>query len=144
MARFDFSMDIARQPSEVFAYLTDITRLPEWQSGVVEARWETQPGAGARAKQLRDFRGNRSESELQITAYEPDRRFALATLSGPVSLSLECTLEASGGGTRLNVSGDGEPAGGIAKMAGPIIARKMASQFKSDFDTLKQNLEAGR
>jgi carbon monoxide dehydrogenase subunit G len=136
-------MDIARQPSEVFAYLTDITRLPEWQSGVVEARWETQQGPGARAKQVRDFRGSRSESELQVTAYEPDRRFALTTLSGPVSLSLECTLEPSGSGTRLNVSGEGEPSGGLAKVAGPIVARKIAGQFKNDFETLKQNLESG-
>jgi carbon monoxide dehydrogenase subunit G len=136
--RFEFSVDIARAPADVFAYLTDITKLPEWQSGVVEATW-VSPG---RARQVRDFRGSRSESELRVTADELNRRFAIETLSGPVSLSLDVALQDSGGGTRLQVSGEGEP-GGVAKVAGPIVARKIEKQFKSDFETLKRKLEAG-
>lgn len=139
MPRFEFSVDIARAPADVFAYLTDITKLPEWQSGVVEAAWVSE----GRVRQVRDFRGSRSESELRVTADEPNRRFAIETLSGPVSLSLDCALQDSGGGTRLQVSGEGEPAGGLAKVAGPIVARKIEKQFKGDFETLKRKLEAG-
>jgi len=143
--RIDFSLDIQRSPAEVFAYLTDIDRLPEWQSGVVEARWEGQggPATGARARQVREFRGRQTEAELQVTAYEPDRRFALDTLSGPVSLTLDCTLEPNNGGTRLLVAGEGEAAG-IAKFAGPMIGRKIEKQFKGDFETLKRNVERRR
>ena len=92
MPRFEFSVDIARAPADVFAYLTDITKLPEWQSGVVEAAWVSE----GRVRQVRDFRGSRSESELRVTADEASRRFAIETLSGPVSLSLDCALQDSG------------------------------------------------
>ena len=33
--------------------------------------------------------------------------------------------------------------GGAAKIAGPLVARKVQKQFKSDVDTLKRKLEAG-
>jgi carbon monoxide dehydrogenase subunit G len=143
MARFEHSIDIGRPPSEVFAYLTDLSKLPEWQSGVVEARWEGEKGPGARAKQVREMRGRRTEAELQVAAYEPDRRFALKTLSGPIAFSVDFTLEPKNGGTRLSVSGEGEPEG-LAKVAGPIVGRKIQKEFKRNFETLKGNLEAGR
>jgi uncharacterized protein YndB with AHSA1/START domain len=141
--RIEFSVDIQRPPSEVFAYLTDASKLPEWQTGVVEAHWESgQVGPGARAKQVRDFHGKQTEGELEVAAYEPDRRFAVRTLSGPAALSLEYTLEPTGAGTRLSFSGQGEM-GGVAKIAGPIMARKVEKQFKGDVETLKRKLEAG-
>jgi carbon monoxide dehydrogenase subunit G len=141
--RIEFSVDIGRPPSEVFAYLTDASKLPEWQSGVVEAHWEGgQAGPGARAKQVRDFHGKQTEGLLEVAVYEPDRRFAIKTLSGPAALSLEYTLEAANGGTRLSFSGQGEM-GGAAKIAGPLVARKVQKQFKSDVETLKRKLEAG-
>ena len=37
MPSFALSLQIARRPDEVFAYLTDVDRLPEWQSTAVEA-----------------------------------------------------------------------------------------------------------
>jgi uncharacterized protein YndB with AHSA1/START domain len=37
--RIDFSVEIDRTPSEVFAYLTDLDNLPEWQASAMQARW---------------------------------------------------------------------------------------------------------
>ena len=140
--RMDFSIDINRPPAEVFAYLTDLSKLPEWQSGIVEAHWETEKGQGGRAKQTREFRGDNVETELQVSAYEPDRRFAVKTSSGPITFSLDYKLQAKNGGTHLIVVGEGE-ASGVAKLAGPLMGRKVQKRFKSDFETLKQKVEAG-
>jgi hypothetical protein len=51
------------------------------------------------------------------------------------------TLEPGGGGTRLTFRGEGEP-GGFFKLAEPIVGRKAERQFRSDFETLKDLLEA--
>ena len=142
MVRIDLSIDIDRPPSEVFAYLTDAESLPQWQSSAVEAQWEGEKTRGARVKEVRKFLGRRMESELEVTEYEPDRRFALKVLSGPVPFSVEHTLEPRDSGTRLTFVGEGEP-GGFFKFAEPIVARTAERQFKSDFETLKDVLEAG-
>jgi uncharacterized protein YndB with AHSA1/START domain len=48
--RIEFSIDVDRPPSEVFAYLTDAENLPQWQSSAVEAHWEGEKTRGARVK----------------------------------------------------------------------------------------------
>ena len=141
MVRIEFSIDVDRPPSEVFEYLTDAASLPEWQSSAVEAHWEGEKARGARVREVRKFLGRRMESELEVTEYEPDRRFALKVLSGPVPFSVLQTLEPRNGGTRVTFLGEGEP-GGFFKLAEPIVARTAERQFKSDFETLKDVLEA--
>ena len=140
MVRFEFSVDINRPPSEVFAYLTDPAHLPEWQSSALEAHWEGEKGVGGRIKEVRKFLGRRMESELEVTEYEPANRFDLRVLSGPVPFSVHHTLESRDGGTRLRFVGEGDP-GGFFKLAEPIVARTAERQFKSDFETLKDVLE---
>ena len=141
MIRIEFSIDVDRPPSEVFEYLTDAENVPQWQSSAVEAHWEGEKRPGARVKEVRKFLGRRMESELEVTDYEPDRRFGLKVLSGPVPFSVQHTLEPHDGGTRLAFAGEGEP-GGFFKLAEPIVARTAERQFKSDFATLKDVLEA--
>ena len=143
--QIDFDIDINRPPSEVFAYITDVSKLPQWQSGIVSAQWETEKGPGARARAVRDFRGQQMESELQVTKYDQDRRFGINTSSGPIDFSLEYTLQPTndGNGTHLMVYAEGEGSG-VAKLAGPLMSRKIEKQMKNDFQVLKQNVEAGR
>jgi uncharacterized protein YndB with AHSA1/START domain len=142
MIRFQFSLDIDRPPAEVFAYVTDAERLPEWQSSAVEARWQGEKARGARIHEVRKFLGRRMDSDLEVTEYEPDRLFALKAVSGPVPFSVHQTLEPRDGGTRLTFVGEGEP-GGFFKLAEPIVGRVAERQFKGDFETMKDILEGG-
>jgi uncharacterized protein YndB with AHSA1/START domain len=140
---FELSVDVARAPAEVFAYLTDTDRLPEWQSSAVEAQWQGEKAPGAHIREVRRFLGRRMETEIEVTAYEPDRRFGLRAISGPVPFSVLHVLEPrGGGGTTLGFSGEGDP-GGFFKMAEPVVARVAERQFKNDFETLKDILEGG-
>jgi uncharacterized protein YndB with AHSA1/START domain len=138
--RFEFSVDVNRAPSEVFAYVTDADRLPEWQSGAVEAQWQGEKAQGARIREVRKFLGRRMETELEVTEYESGRRFGLRAASGPVPFSVTQMLEPRDGGTRLIVVGEGEP-GGFFKLAEPIVARVAEREFKNDFKTMKDILE---
>ena len=140
MIRVEFSVDVDRPPSEVFAYVTDANRLPEWQSGAVEAQWQGGKAPGAHIREVRKFLGRRIETELEVTSYEPDRRFGLRAVSGPIPFSAMHVLEPRDGGTRLSFSGEGEP-GGFFKLAEPVVARVAEREFKSDFETLKDILE---
>lgn len=143
MVRVDYTVTIERPVEDVFAYLTDPEKLPEWQSTLVEIRKESEgpTAVGTRLTEVRRFLGRRMESTLEVTEYEQNRKWSLKTVSGPVPYTVDHTLEPSDGGTRLAWVGEGEP-GGFFKFAEPIVARAAKRQFGSDFETLKDILEA--
>ncbi len=141
MVRFELTVDVRRPPSEVFAYLTDMANLPQWQSSAIEASTDGPMGVGTHVTEVRKFLGRRMESTLEVTEYEPDSEFSLKTLSGPVPFEVHHTLRAENGGTKLTFVGEGEP-GGFFKLAEPLVAKQAERQFKGDFETLKDLLEA--
>jgi hypothetical protein len=53
----------------------------------------------------------------------------------------EFTFEPVAGGTRITHMIEGDP-GGFFKLAGPIVARLMQRQWDTNFDVLKELLEA--
>jgi uncharacterized protein YndB with AHSA1/START domain len=143
LARIEFTTDVNRPVEEVFSYLTDPANLPEWQSGATEARLEgSGPVAvGSRMVEVRKFLGKRIESTLEVTEYEPNRRFAFRVVSGPVPFRVDHTFESVDGRTRIHVAGEGEP-GGFFRLAEPLVIKAVERETKKDFETLKDLLEA--
>ena len=141
MVRVDAEVVINRPASEVFSYLTDPEKAPEWQSSLIEAHADGPMQVGTKVTEVRKFLGRRMESALEVTEYEPDRKFSLRILSGPVPFEAEHTLESEDGRTRLKWVGTGEP-GGFFKLAEPLVARQAQRQFRGDFETLRDLLEA--
>ncbi len=142
MVRVEHALVIERPPAEVFAYATDPSKLPEWQSTALEARSEGPVQQGAHMTEVRKFLGRRMETEVVVTAYEQNRLFALKVVSGPVPFTYEQTLEPSDGGTRVSVVLEGEP-GGFFKLAEPLVERAVRRQIQADCEQLKDILEAG-
>jgi carbon monoxide dehydrogenase subunit G len=134
-------VEIARTPEEVFAYLTDVSNLPSWQSGVHSATLEGEPGAGAHIVESRHMLGRELRTTLEIEAYEPPHLFALRALDSPVPFAVRHELEPSGGGTRLTVTGEGD-ARLLPGFAAGIMARRAEKQFRKDFERLKRLLES--
>ena len=143
MVREEYSVTISRPVSEVFAYLTDVRNVPEWQAGVVTMTPQTDAlvAVGTRFTEVRKFLGRRIESTLEVTEHEPDRRFTITTVTGPVRFTVRHTLERSGEGTRVDVVGEGEP-GGFFRMGEGLVARQARRTFERDFSKLKAVLEA--
>jgi uncharacterized protein YndB with AHSA1/START domain len=135
---------VDRPPSEVFAYVIDADKLPEWQEGVIEARKETEGpvAAGTRFTEVRKFLGRRMESSVEVTEFEPDRTFTLKTTAGPVPFTIAQHFEPANGGTRIRVTGKGEP-GGFFKVAEPLVGRQVKRFLEHSFATLKDLLESG-
>jgi uncharacterized membrane protein len=144
MARTEHTVVVERPPEEVFAVLTDLTNLPEWQSGAVGVRGlEGDLGVGSTYVQELKFLGKRLEAAIEVTEFEPGRCFSLRTRSGPIPFRVRHTLEpADGGGTtRLRVELEGEP-GGLFKLAESLVMRNARRQLEGDFAALKQLVEA--
>jgi len=130
--RAELSIEIARTPEEVFAYLTDVANLPEWQSGVRAA--EQKDG---RIEETRHFLGRDLHTTLEILENDEPRVFTLKALDGPVRFTVTHELESAESGTRLTVVAEGDVPG----FASGIVAQQAKRQFSKDFARLKEILE---
>jgi uncharacterized protein YndB with AHSA1/START domain len=139
--RFEVELDIDRPPEDVFALLTDITRLPEWQASATSAEADRPVGVGTRIRERRRFVGREFKVVHEVTTYEPPHRFVVRSVEGPLPLTVSHTLEPSGGGTHLEVVGEAKPKGMLRVAAGGI-AKTAEAEFRRDFERLKELLEA--
>jgi len=134
--RAELSVEIARTPEEVFDFLTDVSNLPRWQSGVHTARRE-----GGTIHESRHLLGRELSTTLAVDEEERPRVFAIRAVNSPVPFAVRHTLEPSGAGTRLTVVGEGD-AGMLPGFAAGIMARRAEKQFRKDFERLKKLLES--
>ena len=141
--RAELTIEVARTPEDVFAYLIDVSNLPAWQSGVHTAQIEDagEPRLGARIRESRHMLGRELNTTLEITEYDAPRLFSLRALDSPVPFVVRHELEPYEGGTRLTVTGVGD-AGLLPGFAWGIMARRAEKQFRKDFERLKRLLES--
>jgi uncharacterized protein YndB with AHSA1/START domain len=143
MVRVEHQVTINRPPSEVFAYLTDVEKIPQWQATAISARLESERlETGAKAVEVRRFLGREMESTIHVTDLEPDRRFEAEVVSGPLEYRFSHRLEPEGDGTKIVFTIEGEP-GRYFSFAEPIVERQVRRQVVDDFGTLKLLLETG-
>ena len=129
----ELTIEIARTPEDVFSYLTDVSNLTAWQTGVKSAKLRD-----GRIEESRSLLGRELNTTLEIVEQEEPRLFTLRALDGPVRFTVRHELEAAEEGTRLTVTAEGEVPG----FAAGLLARGAERQFRKDFERLKQILES--
>jgi uncharacterized membrane protein len=144
MVRVEESVTIDRPVEEVFAYLADIEKQPQWVSSLLESTKNSDEptGEGTKYRQRAKILGRRFESTNEITAYQPPHVYEFQATSGPMHVRMRFTLISDGLETRVLQVAEGE-SGGFFKLADPIIARTLRKQLQADLETLKTMLEGG-
>lgn len=144
MIRIELPVDVARPVQEVFAYVTDLERLSQWQPNLVSVTKETE-GPMGRGTRLREVRrgpfGRNVEAIVEVSAYEPNRRFDLRIVSGPLPIDGSHEFGETDGGTRIDFVAAGQP-GGVFRFAEPLLARMLRRQFSGYYARLQALLEA--
>jgi carbon monoxide dehydrogenase subunit G len=130
--RAELTIEIARTPEDVFAYLTDVSNLPKWQAGVKDARVRED-----KIEETRSFLGRELHTTLEIVDQDERHVFSIRALNGPVLFTVRHELEPTDGGTRLTVSAEGDVPG----FASGFVAQRAKTQFRKDFARLKEILE---
>lgn len=135
--------------NEVFAYIVDAEKIPQWQSGVVRA-WYT-PSVSARtgsSLQLMTSAGlnklmRRSrEGDLTVTDCQSESVFELTTDYGPFRFRTRYLLEpTTGSGTKLNCEFEGHATEWGARMLLPVVTRVLARRLAGSIRSLKAMLE---
>jgi len=141
MVKFEITTHINRPVADVFKYMADPTKLPEWNNIVEEATpSETPVRVGTKIQVRARFLGRKIDSPTLVTEYELNKRFTNKS-EKPFPLSVTNIFEAEGGGTKLTSQFETD-AGGFFKIGEPILARIAKKQFQTQLDTAKELLEA--
>jgi uncharacterized membrane protein len=141
MIKVENSITIMKPVEEVFAYTYDPDNTTKWQGGVESVKYpEGSPKVGTQFIEVRKFMGREMETTLEITALEPNKKYAAKTLTGPVPYEVTVTYEPMDGGTKMTTIVEAEP-GGFFKLAGGMVAKQLESSIQEDGKRLKSLLE---
>jgi uncharacterized protein YndB with AHSA1/START domain len=137
------STEVARPAGEVFAYVTDPRRMPEWQQGCLRGRLDTAtPRIGSRCTTVREIGGREREVVTEITEYDPPYRWADRGVSGPIRAIVAATVEPVGDGSRVTLAVD-FTGHGIGRLLVPLLVRRQAArEMPENLRRLKHRLEA--
>ncbi|MGH2451893.1 MAG: SRPBCC family protein [Candidatus Limnocylindria bacterium] len=144
MINLESSTVINRPVEEVFAFVTDMERRPQWMSGVEELRWTSDgpPRVGSTFRTVRRAMGRRMESDSVLTAYEPNSKYSYKTTGGPFSMEVTATFEAVQDGTEYRVFAQGGLSG-VFTIVAPVLGRMVKRDLETDLSNLKDLLERG-
>jgi uncharacterized protein YndB with AHSA1/START domain len=134
------TVEIARPPADVFAFLADATNDRRWRTGIVDIRLRSGAGKGAIYEQgVKGPFGRRIPADVEITAFEPDRLIGFRAIAGPLRPEGAYELQPSERGTRLTFTLRASPSG-VKKLTTPIVAKTMRSEV-AQLDRLREVLE---
>jgi len=144
MAPIVSSVEIARRPEDVFSYVTDPSRLAEWQESLVSARAEGggPPAVGSKVTTVRRVgRGERTMT-MEMTELNPPRTWAVRGIDGPIRAIVKGTVEPlEGARSRSTIELDFE-GHGIGKLLVPLVVRRQAKgELPRNAQHLKERLE---
>jgi uncharacterized protein YndB with AHSA1/START domain len=140
------SVEIARQPGEVFSYVTDPAHFGEWQAGVVDGHIEPAGPVevGSRCVMTRRLGGADRTSRSVITELSPPRTWAIHGIDGPIRADVNVQVEPREDGKCTGVTIRIEFTGhGLGKVILPMVNRQARKEAPQNSQSLKQRMESG-
>ena len=146
MAPITTSIEIARRPEDVFAYLDDLGSHAEWQEQLVSAEQQGDgpTRVGTKSSERRRMGKREQTISYEVTEHDPPRAFAFRGIDGPVRAIGRATVEPLGDGSssRLSLVLDFE-GHGLGKLLLPLVRSQARKQVPKDQERLKERLENG-
>jgi uncharacterized protein YndB with AHSA1/START domain len=141
MIQHEAILHINRPVEQVFAYVTDLSKVKNWQDDVevIESLMRGPLRVGAQFREVRHVNGKRTENRGQVMALEPNKRFETRTTTKPQVLVSYAFAEEDGG-TKLTYKFSLETAGTMRLMQG-MLARGIKLQQDAALAKLKSVLE---
>jgi uncharacterized protein YndB with AHSA1/START domain len=143
MARIEESVVIKRPVDQVFAYVTNIKNLPQWESAILEAE-QTSPGQmgiGTTFRGANRAMGRRMVWTSKVTEYEPNKKWGETISSGSTLIEEHLSFDPVDGGTKFTLVFNIQ-VGGFLKLFSPMVVSSMRKETKKSLGNLKNILEA--
>ena len=142
MPEIQKEITINRTAPEVFAYLCDLDQMPERLPTIVEAEYVNGPplGLGEQFHTVQRAKGRQFEIIYEVSGYEQDRLFAVATVSGTQPFEEVYEIKAVDGGAVVTLTARGEMPG-MMRLFSRKFKKLLKKQVSNDLERLKDLLE---
>ena len=140
MPSFSHSIDIARRPEDVFPWLLEEDKVPQWTTELDAYAVHGPLGEGARIMQMLTVGGG-LRLDLQITRYDPPRGAESYAETNGIKLTVAYALAPNVMGTTLTQSLDAKAGGFTARMLIPVVQGRLEKKVTTDLQRLKGLLE---
>jgi uncharacterized membrane protein len=140
------SIEIARGPEDVFAYLDQLDRHGEWQEEVTDVKLvqEGPTRVGTRATETRNVPGGPRDVTYEVTEHDPPRTTSFRGIDGPVRVVGTVTVDPVDDGSHSRVTVELDFKGhGFGKLLTPLVRREARKQVPKNQAALKERLESG-
>jgi uncharacterized protein YndB with AHSA1/START domain len=142
VADFSHTVRIARPPAEVFPWLFDADKVPQWTGSLdaYEAPEELRPGA--RLRQRLTVGSQPLDLDLELTRYEPPRR--AETRFSTNGIDAVTAYELSGDAqTELTQRMEARAGSFGARMLLPVVKPRLERKLAEDLERLRVLLDSG-
>ncbi len=145
MATMEFQVQINAPPEEVFAYLSELEKHPEWSHCMeIKKNSEGAVGVGAIYRSKGKNFGITANETVEVTEHQPNERFAWQT-TGAVGMKFGWSFEMrpQGGGTLLIERFD-PPSGVVGSLINTLAGSSTRKAMQEGLANIKGKLEGGQ
>ncbi len=143
MLKIEVEVFIKRPSQEVFDYISNFENNPNWQGGMVSAKFTSEGPLqiGSTYVQEAKFLGRPVHSDFEVIAFEPGRMVKATTRSGSFPITFTRMVEPKDGGTQVKAIVEGD-ASGVYKLTEPLMTFMVKRSVSGDYKNLKAILES--
>jgi carbon monoxide dehydrogenase subunit G len=137
MPSFTHSIDVPKPPAEVFPWLLDADKVPQWTSDLSTYEPEGPLGAGTAIKQVISIGGSHITLNMKIESYDPPTAAIVTFSTNGVDVTNTYAVEASGAGSRVTQGLDASPSSFTARMLIPVVQGRLEKKVTDDLEKLR-------
>jgi carbon monoxide dehydrogenase subunit G len=136
-----FEIEVAKTPEEVFPWLYDADKVPQWTSGLEAYEVLGGPlGAGTKIRETLEVSGTRRSFEEEIVAYDPPASGASRFKLEGIAVESSYRVTPNGAGSKISRSVTAKAEGLSARFLLPIVQPALERKLQADFDKLRDLL----
>jgi uncharacterized protein YndB with AHSA1/START domain len=139
VASFSHAVSLAKPPADVFPWLLDEDKVPQWTGRLeeYEVLGDGTLGPGARIRQVLTVSGQHLDLVLEITRYEPPGFAESRFSTNGLDVVTTYALRAADGGTELTQTLEGKASGFKARLLLPVVQPKLEEKLTEDLERLR-------
>ncbi|MFE6199043.1 SRPBCC family protein [Streptomyces sp. NPDC057838] len=145
MSAIKETVDVDCRPEDVYDYVTNTEKMPEWQLSAVSAeRLDEGPvGVGTRVRVTRHVGRRVMPMTMEVTEYDPPHSWGMRGVDGPVRARVHGEVEPFDEGRRSHVTIAVDFEGhGVGKALVPLVVRpQVRKELPRNERLLKERLE---